>query len=120
MFEIDIKTKKSIYEQVIDGIKADIMSGEYAPGAKLPSVRDLSSRLTVNPNTIQKAYKELEAQGWIFTASGLGCFVSEDERPRDERAVAALYEELGKIAEQLRFLGESENEIITKLGGARQ
>jgi len=119
MFEIVINNKKSIYEQIIDGIKADIMSGTYPPGAKLPSVRDLSAQLTVNPNTIQKAYKELENQGWIYTASGLGCFVSEKERDIDEKQLANLYEELKHTISQLVFLGVTKDEIIQKIGGEK-
>ena len=62
MFQLDLKSKKSIYEQITDGCKEYIISGVLKAGDKLPSVRELSSILTVNPNTIQKAYGYLEAQ----------------------------------------------------------
>lgn len=120
MFEIDVKSRKSIYEQVVDGIKADIMAKNYAPGAKLPSVRDLSSKLTVNPNTIQKAYRELENQGWIYTVSGLGCFVSEEERPIDDRKLAELYDQLKGTLRELNFLGVSKDEIIETIMGGNE
>ena len=76
MFQLDLKSRKSIHEQVVDNIKELIISGVLSPDEKLPSIRDISKTLTVNPNTIQKSYKELERQGFIYTLSGLGSFVS--------------------------------------------
>lgn len=81
MFQLDLKSRKSIYEQVVDNMKRLIISGVMAPDEKLPSVRELSKILTVNPNTIQKAYRELEYQGFVYTMSGLGTFVAT---PKDE------------------------------------
>ena len=115
MNEIDLKSKKSIYEQIVDGIKEDIISGILNTGDKLPSVRDLSAKLTVNPNTIQKAYKELENQGWIYSVSGLGNFVSEAERSVNPRDIEKLYETIGESIKQLMFLGVSERDVRYKL-----
>ena len=72
MIEIDLKSRKSIYEQVMLGIKEHILAGIIAPDSKLPSVRELSKELTVNPNTIQKALRQLESQGYIYSVSGVG------------------------------------------------
>ena len=72
MFEIDLKSRKSIYEQVTDNLKELIATEVLSSDEKLPSVRAMSKMLTVNPNTVQKAYRELEYQGYIYTASGLG------------------------------------------------
>jgi GntR family transcriptional regulator len=74
MFEIDMKSRRSIYEQVVDGMKGRILAGAIAPDEKLPSVRDLSKALTVNPNTVQKAFHELERQGYVYTVAGVGTF----------------------------------------------
>src|SRR5665648_1206667 len=74
MFQLDLKNRKSIYEQVVDNLKELIITGVINPEDKLPSVRDLSKQLTVNPNTIQKAYRSLEMQGYIYTVTGLGTF----------------------------------------------
>ena len=63
MLQLDLKSRKSIYEQVMDQLKEQIMTGQMATGEKLPSVRELSKSITVNPNTVQKAYRELERQG---------------------------------------------------------
>ena len=84
MFHLDLKSRKSIYEQVVDNLKGLIISGALAPDEKLPSVRDLSKTLTVNPNTIQKAYRQLETLKYIYTVSGLGTFVSGLEGVRPE------------------------------------
>ncbi len=77
MFQLDVKSRKSIYEQVIDQLKAQIMEGALCTGQKLPSVRELSKSISVNPNTVQKAYRELERQGYIYTTSGVGTFVAD-------------------------------------------
>ena len=77
MFQLDLKSRTSIYEQIVDNIKELILSGVLRAEDKLPSVRELSKTLTVNPNTTQKAYRELEYQGFVYTVSGLGTFVAE-------------------------------------------
>lgn len=115
MKEIQLKSKKSIYEQVIDGIKEDIVSGVLCAKEKLPSVRDLSAKLTVNPNTIQKAYKQLEKEGWIYSVSGLGNFVSESERKENPLEIEKLYEGIAASLKQLRFLGVSEKDILYRI-----
>jgi GntR family transcriptional regulator len=76
VFQIDLKSRKSIYEQVVDNIKDLIITGVIKAEDKIPSVRELSKILTVNPNTVQKAYRELEYQGFLYTVSGLGTFVA--------------------------------------------
>ena len=77
MLQLDLKSRKSIYEQVMDQLKEQIMTGQMATGEKLPSVRELSKSITVNPNTVQKAYRELERQGYVYTTSGVGTFVAD-------------------------------------------
>ena len=77
MFELDLKSRKSIYEQVIDNLKEMIMTDILPFETKLPSVRELSKQISVNPNTVQKAYRELERQGYIYTQQGLGTFVAD-------------------------------------------
>ena len=95
MIKLDLKAKKSIYEQIVDGFKEEIVTGKLSPGDQLPSVRDLSARLTVNPNTIQKAYTDLIAGGILVAVPGKGCFVSPQapallrERKRGELEMLA-------------------------------
>ena len=112
MITLDSKSKKSIYEQVVDGYKDAIASGQMQAGEKLPSVRDLSRALTINPNTVQKAYRELEREGYIYTSSGLGSFVAKPEdRPRDEGKIAELSSVLQKTVTELRHQGLSPADI---------
>lgn len=72
MFELDVRSRKAIYEQLVDKIKEMIVYGVLQPEEQLPSVRTLSGQLTVNPNTIQKAYRELEREGYIYSLQGKG------------------------------------------------
>ena len=115
MIQLDLKSRKSIYEQVIDGFKELITRGVLHAGDKLPSVRELSRTLTVNPNTIQKAYRQLEADRYIYTVSGLGCFVSEKPEAPDLSKAAAIYEAIEDNVKQLRYLGVADGEIRARL-----
>ena len=112
MFQLDLTSRKSIYEQIVDGCKELIVAGVLAPNDKLPSVRELSAMLTVNPNTIQKSYRELEQKGWIYTVSGLGCFVSEKPHLPQEAQTKELYEKIKSAIRELLFLGVSEDDMI--------
>ena len=75
---MDFDANKPIYLQIIDEIKSRIVSARYAPGEKLPSVRDFAAELSVNPNTMQRALAQLEAEGLIYTERTNGRFVSKD------------------------------------------
>ncbi len=112
LFQLDVKNRKSIYEQVIDSFKEEIVSGVLAPGEKMPSVRDLSKQLTINPNTVQKAYRELEREGYCYTVSGLGTFVAKPEQiTRDDEKIGELKTELARLIQELRYQNVSPDEI---------
>ena len=116
MFQLDLKSRTSIYEQIVDNIKELVLAGVLSPESKLPSVRELSKTLTVNPNTIQKAYRELEYQGFIYTVSGLGTFVSHGtEIVADEKRMAEVTDELRRGIRELRFLGMPAEQILMLL-----
>ena len=115
MFKLDLKNRKSIYEQVVDGLKEMIISGELGSGEKIPSVRELSAELTVNPNTVQKAYRQLEEQGWIYTVTGRGAFVHEDIRQVDQTIVNDIFGQVEELLRQLRFLGLDRETIIARV-----
>ncbi|QIB69655.1 GntR family transcriptional regulator [Aminipila butyrica] len=112
MFQLDFKSRKTIYEQVVDNLKELIIAEVLLPEEKLPSVRELSKMLTVNPNTVQKAYRELEYQGYVYTVTGLGTFVAI---PKKTAINPAQLEEIaGRIKndiKELYFLGLSVEEI---------
>ena len=76
MIHLDYRDARPIYIQLVDGFRNQIMAGVLQPEEKLPSVRELAMQLSINPNTIQRAYRQLEAMGWIVTVPGKGCFVS--------------------------------------------
>lgn len=106
MFQLDLKSRKSIYEQVIDNLKELIMTGTLPTDEKLPSVRELSKMITVNPNTVQKAYRELERQGYVYTTSGVGTFVADIDGVRpDTKELELAKAKLDDDFRQLLFLG---------------
>ena len=108
MFQLDLKSRKSIYEQVIDNLKELIMTRVLSTDEKLPSVRELSKEITVNPNTVQKAYRELERQGYVYTTSGVGTFVADigGVRP-DTKELELAKANLDDDFRQLLYLGLS-------------
>lgn len=110
MFQIDLKSRKSIYQQVIDNFKELIIKGVLKTDEKLPSVRELSKMLTVNPNTISKAYKELEREGYIYSMSGLGTFVAEPPVENNAR-LNEIREHLAFHINELSFAGLDEEAI---------
>lgn len=110
MINLDFKSGKSIHEQIQDGIKSLIMSGVLKEYDQLPSVRELSLSLTVNPNTVQKAYKQLESDGVIYSVKGKGNFAAKIKA--DEETVLKLLEDVRKTVREGAFLG-IEKERIT-------
>lgn len=112
MINIDSRSSKPIYEQIIDGIKEEIVKGILKPGDKLPSVREMSNMLTANPNTISRAYMELERQKVIETIRGRGTYVSAYYEPKaDEDRMKKLKEDLKKIIIEAYYLGIEKKEI---------
>lgn len=77
MIMLNMKSKEPIWEQIRDSFKKQIFSGVLTAGEQLPSVRTLATSLGINPNTIQRAYTELERAGLVYTVQGRGCFVAE-------------------------------------------
>ena len=75
MIQLNYRDTRPIYAQIIDNYRVQIKAGILQNGDKLPSVRELATQLAINPNTIQRAYRELEMEGWIATVPGKGCFV---------------------------------------------
>ncbi|WP_151733192.1 GntR family transcriptional regulator ['Paenibacillus yunnanensis' Narsing Rao et al. 2020] len=111
MFELDIRSRKPIYEQLTDKIKELIVHGILQPDEQLPSVRTLSSQLTVNPNTIQKAYRELEREGYIYSLQGKGSFVAPLGPEQKGGKRAEVRGELLRLMAEAVYLGFTESEI---------
>ena len=100
MVHLDYRDASPIYAQIVEGFRGQIRAGVLLPGDKMPSVRELAAQLTINPNTIQRAYRELESTGWITSVSGKGCFVCEvPQYTQGEQQ--KLLEEFDKVAAAL-------------------
>lgn len=112
MLLVDKFSGKPVYEQLIEGIERDILVGVYAEGSQLPSLRELSAALSINPNTIQKSYAELTRRGVILPAPGSGCYVSPNAREVLRRAAAAKLATLTALANELRMAGVDEADIL--------
>ena len=110
MVHLDYRDARPIYTQIYEGFRGQIRSGVLENGDKLPSVRELAAQLAINPNTIQRAYRELEAAGLIATAAGKGCFVcgSVDTQSSNWQA-------FDKAAAQLLRQGVTLQELIDHL-----
>ena len=91
MILIDLKDSRPIYEQVVERFKILILKGVISPDEKLPSVRNLAVDLSINPNTIQRAYGELERQGYIYTVKGRGNFASDRENGSVKKSARRLF-----------------------------
>lgn len=111
MISLDYRDSKSIYEQIVLGFRELIVNGILKTDEQLPSVRELSISLTVNPNTVQKAYKQLETDGYIYSIKGKGNFVSTASVVKTSQKTDELYETLKKTISELMFLGESNEKI---------
>ncbi|AGK53920.1 GntR family transcriptional regulator [Bacillus sp. 1NLA3E] len=112
MFELDMRSRKPIYEQLVDKLKELIINEVLKTDEQLPSVRTLAQQLTINPNTIQKAYRELEIQGFIYSVKGKGSFVNPTNQTRDSEKITAVKRELEKLILEALYLGVSALELV--------
>ncbi|WP_042357196.1 GntR family transcriptional regulator [Bacillus rubiinfantis] len=112
MFELDMRSRKPIYEQLVDKMKELIMNEMLKPDEQLPSVRTLATELTINPNTIQKAYRELESQGFIYSVKGKGSFVNPNPKIKDTEKLKNVLEELERLILEALFLGIPASDLI--------
>lgn len=111
MFELDLRSRLPIYEQLVEKFKELIISEVLKKDEKLPSVRSLASEITINPNTIQKAYRELERQGYIYSIPGKGNFVASIENKENSEKLSMLKDELIKILSEAMYLGMKKDDI---------
>lgn len=115
MFELDIRSRMPIYEQLVEKLKQLIINDVLKEDEKLPSVRELAQQLTINPNTIQKAYRELESLGYIYSLKGKGSFVHPSSKVDNEEELKKVREELKKLFAEAIYLGMSSEEIAALL-----
>lgn len=111
---LNSRDPRPIYLQVKESLRQLIIGGVLTPESKLPSVREIAGTLAINPNTIQRAYRELEAEGFIYSIPGKGSFVSPSREISGEE-LRRRWEDLDRAVRELRFLGVSEEELIRHL-----
>ena len=119
MISIDTRDSRPLYEQVVDGFRTLIIAGVMARDDKLPSVRSLATQLAINPNTIQRAYRELESDGYILSVAGKGSFVAQIDQLAEQQKKQAV-EAFRAAAQRLRALGLGEEELAALLAQEEQ
>ena len=114
MLNLDYRDARPIYEQVRDNLRRLMVSGAIQEGEKLPSVRSLASNLAINPNTIQRAYESLEAEGYVYSIPGKGSFAAPrtgvDEERRDR-----LRGQFDSLTAELLYLGVTRDRLIARI-----
>lgn len=116
----NLDSDRPIYAQLVERLKLDIVSGIYPPGQRLPSVRELAAQASVNPNTMQKAFSELERTGLIITMRTSGRIVTEDSNMIQETRKELAQEQIVQFLSQMQRLGFDTAEIITLLAAAEK
>ena len=110
MISLNYRDSRPIYEQIKDGLRKLIVTGAMAPDEKLPSVRSLATQLSINPNTIQRAYNELENEGYIYSVPGKGSFAAGNAGA-DEARKQELLTKVKELVAELRYRGVSQEEL---------
>lgn len=114
MIIIDYKDRRPIYEQIVDRFQDLILKGVLEVDSKLPSVRNLAMDLSINPNTIQRAYAELERKGYIYSVKGRGSFISNNDHliqcKKDE-----MFQSIAKLMKEAHDLGITKEEFMNKV-----
>ena len=110
MIHLDYRDARPIYAQIADNLRNQISAGVLQRDDRLPSVRELAAELAINPNTIQRAYRELELQGWIATVPGKGCFVCKTGTPQQP-----AWADFDNAIAQLLAAGIPEDQLIDRI-----
>ena len=116
MIQLNYRDPRPIYEQVEDGIRKLAYSGVIGPDEKLPSVREMAMKLAINPNTISRAYKDLEQEGFLYTVSGKGTFINQEYDLNDSRK-EELWKQFEKAAKGLIELSVTSQEFEERITG---
>ncbi len=121
MLSIATGDPRPVTRQIVDGVRRQIASGELPVGAALPSVRGLAQQLTINPNTVAKAYAELTAEGWLDSRPGLGLFVAPPRQLlSDPERARRLDDAVQRLASDVIGLGYSTEEVIDHVAAELQ
>lgn len=112
MIILNYRDSRPIYEQIKESLRKQIISGTMKPDEKLQSVRDMAADMAINPNTIQRAYRELEAEGYIYSVAGRGSFVAEVLEV-DMKRKKDLKDKMSEIIQELIFSGVDREELVS-------
>ena len=118
MFQVDAMSRIPVYEQIVEQMERFVLAGIMRPNDKLPSVRALASQLSINPNTIQRAYAELEAEGYVVSVTGKGNFVAEGDTQNQARR-QELLAKMRPMMEELKALGMTAEEFAALWEGGK-
>ncbi len=110
-----LTSDRPVFIQIMEKLKLDIVTGKYLPGDKLPSVRDLANEASVNPNTMQRAFSELEREGLVYTQRTNGRFITEDTDLIDLLKQKMAFDSISQFLKSMRQLGFSEEETLQLL-----
>lgn len=114
MIWIDYKDSRPIFEQIVEKYEKLILHGAIEPNTQMPSIRKLAMELSLNPNTVQKAYAELERRGYTYTVKGKGVFVNYDPKQKAAKTEQVL-ESIQALVSEAMELGLSQDEIISSM-----
>lgn len=120
MFQLDLLSRTPVYEQIINQLESFVLTDTLLPHTQLPSVRGLSIQLSINPNTIQKAYSELDRRGIIYSVPGRGCFVSEDAKKILSQISRSKLTDLEALLIELKLAGVEKDEILLTVNNIYQ
>lgn len=116
MFQLNYQSHKSVYEQIVDNIEEQIITGALKENTQLPTVRELSQLLTINPHTVQKAFQTLDQEGYIYTIANKGTFVSSRKHVKiDEQKVDDTIHVIVEGYKELIYMGMTQDEIHNKI-----
>ena len=114
MIQLNYRDTRPFYQQIKDNVRQLVVSGALKKDEKLPSVRDMAASLAINSNTIQRAYRELESEGYIYTLSGKGTFVAEVDHSNQFRQ-QELLPQFDKIVSELLYLSMPVNDLTNRI-----
>ena len=114
MIQLNYRDTRPFYQQIKDNVRQLVVSGALKKDEKLPFVRDMAASLAINPNTIQRAYRELESEGYIYTLSGKGTFVAEVDHSNQFRQ-QELLPQFDKIVSELLYLSMPVNDLTNRI-----
>ena len=112
MIQLDLSDHRPLYEQIKEKMKELIIAGILKPEDKIPSVREMAQQLTINPNTIQRAYRDLETEGYIYSVRAKGSFVAPVSHIRNKTENEEIAEEFEAMIKRARFLGVGKQTLI--------